>query len=105
MPEKAPKILFAKPVLKELRSLSPSDASQVAAFIEHLAENPYDRTVLDSADARGDVFTSSVNDKLYVYWSFDPDEEISPDPDVKPRIKILGLGRKTTSRGRVALLR
>jgi hypothetical protein len=93
----------SKAFIEELRTLSTPDAETVLAFLQHLVENPYDQTLIESAAAKGDLFASSVAGKLYVYWSFDLKSEL-PDLNMQPKIVVLGLARKRANRGRVPLL-
>jgi len=83
-------ITVSKAVVDELRSLSDSDADIVLNFLQHLAENPYDQALIGSASAKGDLFASSVTDKLYVYWSLDTKSQL-PGPMMQPEINVLGL--------------
>jgi hypothetical protein len=91
-------IKLSKAVVDELRALSSTDTERVLSFLEHLASNPYDRTVIGSANVKGDLFASSITDKLYVYWSFDVKGLMT-----KPKINILGLARKSATHGLVPL--
>lgn len=91
------KIHFARPALNELRSLSASEARMAVPFLERLARNPYDQTLLGSAHAKGDLFASSLGDRLYVYWSFDVNDGLS-DVKSQPEIKVLGFARKGGNR-------
>jgi hypothetical protein len=103
MPKTASEMKFSKAVVDELRSLSSSDAEIVVTFLQHLAENPYDQTIIGAANAKGDLFASSVTDKLYVYWSFDMNSPL-PDLTTQPKINVLGLARKRANHGLVPLL-
>ena len=97
------KMKVSKAVVDELRSLSSSDAERVVTFLQHLTENPYDQTLIGAANAKGDLFASSVTDKLYVYWSFDMKSHL-PDLKMQPKINVLGLARKRANHGLVPLL-
>jgi hypothetical protein len=89
--------------IEEFQSLSASDAERVVTFLEHLAENPYDQALIQSASVKGDLFASGVTDKLYVYWSFDP-KNPRASLEMQPKVKVLGLGRKRGNHGIVPLL-
>jgi len=89
-------------MVEELRSLSASDADRVVTFLQHLAENPYDQTLIGSANVKGDLFLSSVTDKLFVYWSFDTKKP--PSLMMQPKINVLGLARRRANHGLVPLL-
>jgi hypothetical protein len=102
MAKRASEMTVSQAVVDELRSLSSSDAEMVVTFLQHLAENPYDRTLLASAIAKGDLFASSVTDKLYVYWSFDMKSQL-PDLKMQPKISVLGLAQKRANHGLVPL--
>jgi len=103
MAKRASEMKVAKAVIDELRSLSASDADMVVTFLQHLAENPYDQTLIGSANAKGDLFASSVTDNLYVYWSFDTKRQ-PPSLMTQPKINVLGLARKRANHGVVRLL-
>jgi len=103
MADRASEMKVSKAVVDELRSLSSSDAETVVTFLQHLAENPYDQTLIGAANAKGDLFASSVTDKLYVYWSFDMKSQL-PNLKMQPRIHVLGLARKRANHGIVNLL-
>ena len=92
----------AKPVLEELRSMSTADAKRVITFLEQLANNPYEQTLIGTANAKGDLFASRVTDKLYVYWSFEVKGQV-PDLEKHPRVNVLGLARKNANHGLVLL--
>jgi hypothetical protein len=96
-------ITVSKPVLDELQSLSDSEADIVLNFLEHLAENPYDQTLIGSANAKGDLFASSVTDKLYLYWSFHTKSQL-PGAMMQPEINVLGLARRRADHGLAPLL-
>ena len=95
-------ITVSKPVLDELQSLSDSEADIVLNFLEHLAENPYDQTLIGSANAKGDLFASSVTDKLYLYWSFHTKSQL-PGHMMQPKINVLGLAQRQSNHGLVLL--
>ncbi len=103
MAKRASEMRVSKAVVDELRSLSDSDADRVVTFLQHLAENPYDQTLIGSANAKGDLFASSVTDKLFVYWSFDTKSQL-PRLTMQPKINVLGLARKRANHGLVPLL-
>jgi len=103
MAKRASEMKVSKAVVDELRSLSASDAEMVLTFLQHLAENPYDQTTIGSANAKGDLFASSVTDKLYVYWSFDTKNQL-PSLMMQSKINVLGLARKRAIQGLVPLL-
>ncbi len=103
MAKRASEMRISDAVVNELRSLSASDADKVVAFLQHLAENPYDRTLIGSANAKGDLFASSVTGKLLVYWSFDTKSRL-PSFMTQPRINVLGLARKRADHGLIPLL-
>ncbi len=103
MPKRASEITISKNIVEEIRSLSAADADRVVVFLQHLAENPYDPTVIGSADAKGDFFLSRITDKLFVYWSFDTKSQ-PPSLMMQPKINVLGLAQKRAKRGRVPLL-
>ena len=96
----SPKIKVATAAFKEIRSLSSSESDVLIAFLERLASNPYDNTLLASAHAKGDMFASSITDGLYVYWSFD-DTGRPVSRKRQSKIRVLGLARKTPG-GRLA---
>jgi hypothetical protein len=105
MAKRAPVMKVAKAAVDELRSLSASDAELVVTFLQHLAENPYDQALIGSAHANGDLFASSVNDKLYVYWSFDTKRQRQlPGLVTPPKINVLGLARMRANHGFVPVL-
>ena len=79
-----------------------SDADRVVTFLQHLAENPYDQTLIGLASAKGDLFASRVTDKLFVYWSFDTKSQL-PRVTIQPKINVLGLARRT-NHGLIPLL-
>ena len=103
MAKRAPVMKVAKAAVDELRLLSASDAELVVTFLQHLAENPYDQALIGSAHANGDLFASSVNDKLYVYWSFDTKRQLQ-GLMTPPKINVLGLARMRANHGFVPLL-
>jgi hypothetical protein len=103
MPKRASQIRISKDMVKELRSLSAPDADRVVTFLQHMAENPYDQTLIGSANVKGDLFLSSVTDKLFVYWSFDTKSQ-PPSLMMQPKINVLGLARKRANHGLVPLL-
>jgi hypothetical protein len=88
------KINVATAAFKEIQSLSSSESDMLIAFVERLASNPYDNALLESAHAKGDMFASSITDRLYVYWSFD-DEGQPLSRKRQSKIRVLGLARKT----------
>jgi hypothetical protein len=98
MAKRASEMKVSKAVVDELRSLSSSDAETIVNFLQHLAENPYDQTLIGSANAKGDLFASSVTDRLYVYWSFDMNSQ-PRNLKMQPRINVLGLARKRANHG------
>ena len=102
MAKRASEMRIARDVVDELRSLSSSEADTVVTFLQHLAENPYDRTLIGSANAKGDLFASKVTDKLFVYWSFDKRQLTGLT--MRPKINVLGLARKQANHGLVPLL-
>lgn len=106
MADRASEMRVSKAAVDELRSLAPSDAAVVISFLEHLGENPYDQTLIGAADAKGDLFASSVTDKLYVYWSFDAKNHATglTMQQMQPTINVLGLARKSANNGFVPLL-
>jgi hypothetical protein len=102
MAKRASEMKVSKAVVDELRSLSASDADLVATFLQHLAENPYDQTLIGSANAKGDIFASGITDKLYVYWSFDTKSQL-PGHMMQPKINVLGLAQRQSNHGLVLL--
>jgi hypothetical protein len=102
MAKRASEITLSAAVVDELRSLSASDADRVVTFLQHLAENPYDQTLIRSATAKGDLFASSVTDKLFVYWSFDTKSR-HPGLMIQPKVNVLGLARKRANHRLVLL--
>jgi len=102
MAERASEMKVHKAVVDELRALSTSDADMVVTFLQHLAENPYDQTLIRSSRAKGDLFASSVTDDLYVYWSFDPKSQ-RLSLMMQPKINVLGLARKVANHRLVPL--
>jgi hypothetical protein len=103
MAKRAAEMKVSKAAVDEIRSLSASDAEMVLTFLQHLAENPYDQTMIGSANAKGDLFASNVTDKLYVYWSLDTKNPLS-SLMMQPKITVLGLARKRANQGLVPLL-
>lgn len=103
MAKRTSEMTLSAAVVDELRSLSASDADRVVTFLQHLAENPYDQMLIQSASAKGDLFASSVTDKLFVYWSFDTKSE-QPRLMMQPKINVLGLARKRANHRLVPLL-
>jgi uncharacterized membrane protein YgcG len=102
MAKRASEITLSAAVVDELRSLSASDADRVVTFLQHLAENPYDQTLIRSATAKGDLFASSVTAKLFVYWSFGTKSR-HPGLMIQPKINVLGLARKRANHRLVPL--
>jgi hypothetical protein len=103
MANTATEMQVSKAAVDELRSLSSSDAERVVTFLQNLADNPYDRTLIGTANAKGDLFASPATDKLYVYWSFDMDNHL-PELDMPPKINVLGLARKRANHSFAPLL-
>jgi hypothetical protein len=103
MAKRTSEMTLSAAVVDELRSLSASDADRVVTFLQHLAENPYDQALIRSASAKGDLFASSVTDRLFVYWSFDTKSH-RPSLVVQPKINVLGLARMRANHSLVPLL-
>ena len=103
MPDRSSEMKVSKAVVAELRSLSSSDAESIVTFLQRLAENPYDQRLIKAANAKGDIFASSVTNTLYVYWSFDMKGNI-PDLKMQPKINVLGLARRRADHGLVPVL-
>jgi hypothetical protein len=85
-PVVAPKAFFTDDVW----SLSHADKDKLTQFIVRLTRNPYSDAIQSEVQSRGKYYASPVDD-MVVYWTVNPPDLASGDPETISLLKVAHL--------------
>jgi predicted DNA-binding ribbon-helix-helix protein len=86
-------IQVAQQFFHQFEAMSDDDQQTVSAFIKKLQQSPY--SMLQEAQAQGDVFASRLFKDSYLYWSLEFPDDMSITGPL--HIKILALEKASES--------